>query len=174
MEASDTVNALVPDEPDMPPAKKGGRERRQHGRWKVTGAYVQVGEDRFPLVDISMGGFQMRGDNHGAFGAGVFTGSIIWPDGGRNGTVDFKARAVRTEPGSEMIGAAFQPMEGEQIDQLLAMLSAIEGRWRHDRERAERSVILRRRLRRLVASVSLIGILGGLGWVAWVLKPILF
>ncbi len=165
---------MVPVEPISASAKQGGRERRQHGRWKVTGAYVQVDGNRFPLIDISMGGFQMSGDSRDVGGNRIFEGTITWPDGGRNGTVDFKARAVRIEPDSEMIGVAFEPMEGEQIDQLLGMLSAIEAKWRYERERVERSGILRRRLRRLVASISIIGIVGGLGWVAWVLKPILF
>lgn len=168
-DAPDAMPAPVPE-----PAKKGGRERRHHGRWKVTGGFVKIGNIRFSLVDISMGGFQMRGDNRTVDAQGVFEGTIIWPDGGRHGQIDFKARAVRVEPDSEMIGAAFEPMEGKQIDQLLGMLSAIEGKWRSERERAERSEIFRRRLRRLVASVSIVGIMGGLGWVVWVLEPFLF
>lgn len=170
--ASDAMDATPAPAPA--PAKKGGRERRQHGRWKVTGGYVKVGNIRFSLVDISMGGFQMRGDNRSVGEAGIFEGSIVWPDGGRHGQIDFKARAVRVEPDSEMIGAAFEPMDGEQIDQLLGMLSAAEAKWRNERERAERAEIMRRRLRRLVASVSIIGIMGGLGWVVWVLEPLLF
>jgi hypothetical protein len=169
-EAIDTMVSKAPP----PPAKKGGRERRQHGRLKVTGGYVTVGNIRFSLVDISMGGFQMGGDNRRVNGTDIFEGTIIWPDGGRHGTVNFKARAVRVESDSELIGAAFEPMEGEQIDQLLGMLSAIEGKWRAERERAERAETRRRMLRRLVASISIIGIVGGLGWVVWVLEPFPF
>lgn len=133
-----------------------------------------MGNIRFSLVDISMGGFQMSDENRTVSGVGIFEGTIVWPDGGRHGTVDFKARAVRVEPDSEMIGAAFEPMEGEQIDQLLGMLSTIEGKWRAERERADRAGARRRILRRLVASISIIGIVGGLGWVVWILEPILF
>jgi hypothetical protein len=170
MEASEASEPAA----SVTPAKKGGRERRQHGRWKVTDGYVKVGNIRFSLIDISLGGFQMSGDNRTVRGVGIFEGSIIWPDGGRHGTVDFKARAVRVEQDSEMIGAAFEPMEGEQIDQLLAMLSTVEGKWRAERERAERAETRRRMLRRLVASISIIGIVGGLGWVVWILEPIIF
>lgn len=173
MEALEATGSVVSAEPEVP-AKKGGRERRQHGRWKVTGGYVKVGNIRFSLVDVSMGGFQMSGDNRTMSGTGIFEGTIVWPDGGRHGNVDFKARAVRVDPDSEMIGAAFEPMEGRQIDQLLGMLSAIEGKWRAERERAERAGTRRRMLRRLVASISTIGIIGGLGWVVWILRPLLF
>jgi hypothetical protein len=172
MEAAEAKEDMAFAEPAA--VKKGGRERRQHGRWKVNGAFVKVGNIRFSLVDISMGGFQMSGDNRTVSGAGVFDGSIVWPDGGRHGNLDFKARAVRIEAESEMIGAAFEPMEGQQIDQLLGMLSAIEGKWRAARERAERAEIRRRMLRRMVASISIIGIVGGLGWVVWILEPFLF
>jgi hypothetical protein len=173
MEAPEAIGIAASAELAVP-TKTGGRERRQHGRWKVTDAYVKVGNIRFSLVDISLGGFQMSGDNRTVNGAGIFEGSIVWPDGGRHGNVDFKARAVRIEADSEMIGAAFEPMEGKQIDQLLGMLSAIEGKWRATRERGDRAETRRRMLRRLVASISIAGIVGGLGWVVWVLKPILF
>jgi hypothetical protein len=154
--------------------EKSGRDRRQHGRWNIAGGYVKVGNIRFSLVDISMGGFQMRGDNRTVSGAGVFEGSIIWPDGGRHGTIDFKARAVRIEPEHELIGSAFEPMDGKQIDQLLGMLTTVEGKWRSERERSDRAEVRRRLIRRLVTSLSVIGIVGAIGWAVWLLEPVLF
>jgi len=146
-----------------------GRERRQHGRWKIVGAYVEIPDARFPLADISMGGFQLRGDKSTVKYGGIFNGSIVWPDGGWHSTIDFKARVVRVEPVYELVGVAFEPMDGKQIDQLLGMLTTVEGKWRCERERDDRAVTRRRFIRRLVIGLSVIRLAGAAGDAVWIL-----
>ncbi|MDA0340164.1 MAG: PilZ domain-containing protein [Proteobacteria bacterium] len=165
----ETSDADAPEPVAPVVATTDGRERRQHGRWKIVGAYVQISDTRFPLVDISMGGFQLRGDESTIDHDGIFSGSIVWPDGGRHNTVDFKARVVRVEPEHELVGIAFQPMDGKQIDQLLGMLTTVEGKWRGERERADRAVTRRRFIRRLVTGLSVIGLAGAAGYAVWIL-----
>lgn len=151
------------------PAKATGRDRRQHGRWQVEGAVVQIGNISFALVDISVGGFQMRGDKRTIPNSRVFEGTIVWPAAGKRGIVDFKARVVRVGGEDDLIAAAFEPLEGPQIDQLLGILTSIEAKWRHEREHAERVEARRKMIRRLVTGLSVMGIAGMAGYAVWIL-----
>jgi hypothetical protein len=73
-----------------------------------------------------------------------------------------------------LIGSAFEPMDGKQIDQLLGMLTTVEGKWRSQREKSDRAEARRRLIRRLVTGLSVIGIVGAIGWAVWLLEPVLF
>ena len=157
-----------------------GRDRRQHGRWRIEGAYAVIGEERWPLIDVSIGGFRARRPPDAPEPGRSFAGTIVWSDGRARGTLEFRARPVRVEPGAanegdgeedgegvDTLAAAFEPLDGREIDRLLALLSGIEAQRR--RERGPDPGAARRRRRRLLVFILVmlfaIGILAG-AWAA--------
>lgn len=77
------------------------------------------------------------------------------------------ATIVRIDDESDFVGAAFAPMEAEQIDAVLSMLSAIERDYLASRDAEERRLQFRKTLRRIaiIGGVFLAGVVGG--FVLW-------
>lgn len=82
----------------------------------------------------------------------------------------FRATVVRFDKHDRRIGIAFEPMEAEQIDGLLAILSSVERAYVNLREADQRRVELRRFVRRLVVAAVAGIALAAAGYAAWFMR----
>jgi hypothetical protein len=152
---------------ELPIAAGPGRDRREHNRWRIEGAMAQTDGRDWPLVDISIGGFQARDQGEQLTVGEEINGVILWATSTGEVNLEFKARLVRAEPQAGLFAAAFEILEGPQIDRLLNILSGIDSERRSQFERLDRS----RRRRQMIGRIgSFIAVLAGIAVVgagAW-------
>ena len=97
----------------------------------------------------------------------MIRGELCQSSGGTKVRMSLQAKVVRIDNGAGFVGAAFMPMEAEQIDALLNMLSAIERDYLASRDAEERRLAFYQTLRRvgIIGGVTLAGLVGG--YVLW-------
>lgn len=144
-----------------------GRERRRHGRWRVEGGHVAVSGQNWPLVDISIGGFQARAIGDLPPLSPDFEGNIVWRQGREAINFHFRASVVRRDAETGFLAAEFEPLEGEEIDTLLRMLSAIEEERYLKLEREQRAAARRIFLRRALVTGVALGSIGLAVYLFW-------
>ena len=152
------------------PAQSAGRDRRVHHRREAIKVWAQVDGGWYRVHDLSLGGLGLdRPVDRPGIGAPI-EGEIHSRAGARSWKTTFCATVVRLDDGDARIGVAFAPMEPEQIDGLLAILSAVEREYVMGREAELRGASLRRRLRQLgVGTLIVAGTLAA-GYAAWFMR----
>lgn len=165
-------NETPPFRAMAPPAERplSGRDRRVHHRREADLVWAQVDGGWYKIHDLSLGGLGLdRPVDDPGIGS-VIDGEIHSRAAGRPLRCSFQATVVRLDNDGARIGVAFTPMDAEQIDGLLAIMSAVEREYVRLREAALRREDLRRRLRRLViAAAATIGAVAA-GYAAWVMR----
>lgn len=162
-EDADMVTELVPSAEQIS-LDRSGRDRRQHGRWEVSGATVSIEDETFSVVDISIGGFQARIEG-GVFHVGQdLDGMLVRAGKSTRNHLDFSARIVRVDDESNLFAAAFEPLEGQQIDRLLSLLSSIDAERRKDKERMHRARDRGRRITRIAVAFTIVAVIAVGAW----------
>ncbi|WP_268245292.1 PilZ domain-containing protein [Thalassobaculum fulvum] len=152
------------------PLADGGRERRVHHRREAVKVWAQVDGGWYKVHDLSLGGLRLDRPVDSPGEGGVIEGDIHSRAGNRARQAGFSATVVRVEDDGQRIGVAFAPMADEQIDGLLAILSAVEREFVSAREAELRREELRRALRRLgVGSLIAAGVVTA-GFAAWFMR----
>lgn len=134
-----------------------GRERRVHHRREAGRVWAQVDGGWYKVHDLSLGGFGLDRPVENPTVGTVIDGEIHSRAGDRSRSSGFQGTVVRVDLDEGRIGVAFAPLEPDQIDGLLAILSAIEREFVNTEEAALRHAALWRRLRRLGIAVLTIG-----------------
>ncbi len=147
-----------------------GRERRVHHRREASRVWAQVDGGWYKVHDVSLGGLRLERPVDGPDIGGVIEGEIHSRAGNRQKHLAFRASVVRVEQETSRIGVAFTPMEAEQIDGLLAILSAVERDYVAFREAEHRVAALRRRLRRLAVIGAVTAGAAAAGYAVWFMR----
>lgn len=149
------------------PAPASGRDRRVHHRREAGRVWAQVDGGWYKVLDLSLGGLRIERPVDSPGIGGVIEGEIHSRAAGLKRQSSFRATVVRVGGDDDGIGVAFAPLEAEQIDGLLAILSAMERDFVDSRHAIVRQQELQRSLRRLsyVALAAVIAV--GLGYAAW-------
>ncbi len=156
--------------PTPAPVRSAGRERRVHLRREATRIWAQVDGGWYRVHDLSLGGLMLDRPVDGPDVGGTIEGEIHSRAGPRLTQTSFRATVVRHDERDGRIGIAFDPMEAEQIDGLLQILSSMERAYVSALEADQRRELLQRRLRRL-AVVAVVGaVVAGLGYGAWFMR----
>lgn len=152
------------------PRSAGGRDRRTHHRREVELVWAQVDDGWYKVYDLSLGGLGLdRPVDSPGIGVAI-EGEIHSRAAGRALRCSFEATVVRIDDGGARIGVAFTPMDADQIDGLLAIMSAVEREYVRVREAALRREELRRRLRRFaLASAAVLGAVA-VGYAVWIMR----
>ena len=151
-------------------APSGGRERRVHHRREATRVWAQVDGGWYRVHDLSLGGLMLDHPVDGPEVGGVIEGEIHSRATARPYQTSFRATVVRHDRHDSRIGIAFEPMEPEQIDGLLAILSSVERAYVTSREADQRRAELRRLLRRLAVAAAAGIVLVAAGYSVWFLR----
>jgi len=161
-----------PSDNVTPPAsaEESGRDRRVHYRRDAVKVWAQVDGGWYKVHDLSLGGLRLDRpvDNPGQ--GETIEGDIHSRAGNRARQTSFSATVVRVESDATRIGVAFAPMADEEIDGLLAILSAVEREFVAGREAERRRQELRRTLRRLATGVLIVAGVGAAGFAAWFMR----
>lgn len=158
-----TMNMPKVPNPEEAETASSGRERRRHHRRATQGLWADIDGERCTVRDLSLGGLSIQPPQaYRAVGQEV-RGELCHSSGGTTLRSDLHATIVRVDDESGFVGAAFEAMEGEQIDAVLSMLAAIERDYVASREAEERRLRFRKTLRRItiVGAVLLAGVAGG-------------
>ena len=129
-------------------------ERRRHHRRTTHRVWVEVGGSPCWIDDISLGGFQFtQADavSREEILDTTISGTLVYQDDRAMYRMPFQARVVRFDEESSSVGVAFEPLNDDQIDVLLQVISAIE---RAVDERRERDARLERRRKWLKYGVA--------------------
>lgn len=159
--------------PDAFPAPSrrpsSGRDRRVHHRREVARVWAQIDGGWYPVHDLSLGGLSVDRPVEAPDVGNAVEGEIHSRAGGRQHRSTFQATVVRIDDDGSRIGAAFLPMEPEQIDGLLSILASVEREFVEAREAELRHEAFRRRLRRLgiAAAVAIVAVAAG--YAAWMM-----
>ena len=145
-------------------AEESGRDRRVHHRRDAIKVWAQVDGGWYKVHDLSLGGLRLDRpvDNPGQ--GEIIEGDIHSRAGNRARQTSFSATVVRVE------SDAFAPMADEEIDGLLAILSAVEREFVAGREAEHRRQELRRALRRLAVGVLIVAGAVAAGLAAWFMR----
>lgn len=151
-------------------AEESGRDRRVHYRREAVKVWAQVDGGWYKVHDLSLGGLRLDRpvDNPGQ--GEVIEGDIHSRAGSRAHQTSFSATVVRVETDAKRIGVAFAPMEDEEIDGLLAILSAVEREFVASREAELRREQLQQALRRLGISALLLTGIAVAGFAVWFMR----
>lgn len=162
---------LPTDRLAMPvPARNAGRDRRVHHRREAIKVWAQVDGGWYRVHDLSLGGLGLeRPVDRPGIGTRL-EGEIHSRACSRNWKTSFSATVVRLDDGDSRVGVAFAPMEPEQIDGLLAILSAVEREYVMSREAELRSEALHRLLRQLGYGVLIAAGTVAAGYAAWLMR----
>lgn len=133
--------------------------------------WAQVDGRCYRVHDLSLGGLGFdRPDEAPGIGT-LIDGEIHSQAGDRPKQISFQATVVRVDERENRVGAAFTPMEAEQIDGLLAILSAVERDYATTLEAALHRAVLQRRRRRLAVAAIIITVgAGAFGYAAWFMR----
>lgn len=154
----------------MPAAiPSAGRDRRVHHRREATRVWAQVDGGWYRVHDLSLGGLMLDLPVDGPGIGGAIEGEIHSRAGNRPTQTSFRATVVRFDEDERRIGIAFEPMEAEQIDGLLAILSSMERAYVSALEADQRREGLQRLLRRLAVVAIGAGTLVAAGYAAWMM-----
>jgi len=140
-------SAALPSDETAETSVPSGRERRVHHRRAVVRVWAQIDGGWYKVHDLSLGGLAVDTPVDRPGIGSVIDGELHSRADDRQRQSTFRASVVRVE--SDRIGLAYEPMEPEQIDGLLSILSAIERDFVHTRVDILRREALRVRLRRL-------------------------
>lgn len=124
-----------------------GRERRVHHRRAVVRVWAQIDDGWYKVHDLSLGGLAVDTPVDRPRIGSMIDGELHSRADDRHRQSTFRASVVRVD--SDRIGLAYEPMEPEQIDGLLSILSAVERDFVHAQVDILRREALRVRLRRL-------------------------
>lgn len=160
-----TASMLAPEA-----AQTAGRERRVHHRREAHRVWAQVDGGWYRVHDLSLGGLALDRPVDGPDVGGIIEGEIHSRAGRRQSHIGFRAEVVRADDRDDRIGVAFEPMEAEQIDGLLAILSSVERDYVAAREADQRREDMRRRLRRLAVGALMAAGLVAAGYAAWIMR----
>lgn len=133
-----------------PAPATSGRERRQHHRRETRRVWVEVNGGWYRVLDLSLGGLRIEAPVDDFQEGEAFFGELHSRALGRSDQTGFEATVTRVELDNGALGAYFAPMAPDQIDTLLAILSAVEREFVEDLEAEERQVAFRQRLRRML------------------------
>jgi len=164
----DSPSFRAPALPAERPAS--GRDRRVHHRRDAELVWAQVDGGWYKVHDLSLGGLGLDRPVEAPGIGSVLGGEIHSRAAGRPLRCDFEATVVRLDDGGARIGVAFTPMEADQIDGLLAIMSAVERDYVQQRQAAQRGDALRHRLRRLAIVGAAVIVAIAAGYAAWVMR----
>lgn len=146
------------------------RERRVHHRREASRVWAQLDGGWYQVHDLSLGGLAIERPVDAPGIGGRIEGEIHSRAGNRPLQTGFSATVVRVDAREQRIGASFEPMEPEQIDRLLAIMSSVERDYVTALEADHRRVRLRRALRRLVIGTLAAACIVAAGFAAWFVR----
>lgn len=132
--------------------------------------WAQVDGGWYRVHDLSLGGLMLDMPVDGPDVGGAIEGEIHSRASDRPSQTSFRATVVRFDESDQRIGIAFEPMEAEQIDGLLAVLSSMERAYVSAREADLRRANMQRRLRRLAIATIVAAALVAAGSAAWFMR----
>ena len=132
--------------------------------------WAQVDGGWYKVHDLSLGGFGLDRPVERPDVGTVIDGEIHSRTGYRHLQSSFQATVVRVDEDDNRIGVAFAPLEPDQIDGLLAILSAVEREFIDAEEASLRSDALWRRMRRFGVTILVLGIAAAAGFAFWHLR----
>ena len=147
-----------------------GRERRVHHRREAGRVWAHVDGGWYKVHDLSLGGFGLDRPVERPDIGTLITGEIHSRAGNRNWHSSFEATVVRVDEDDNRIGVAFAPLGPDQIDGLLAILSAVEREFVDNEEAALRYAAFVRRLKRFGVAILFIATGVALGSAAWFMR----
>lgn len=147
-----------------------GRDRRVHHRREVELVWAEVDGGWYKVHDLSLGGLALDRPVDAPGIGSVIAGELHSRAAGRLLRCGFRATVARLDDGGARIGAAFVPMDADQIDSLLSIMSAVEREYVRVRQAAAKRDQMRRRLRRLAVIVAGMAAAVAAGYAAWYLR----
>jgi len=153
---------------ELQPQGNAGRDRREHHRRSTRRSWIEIAGQSCWVHDISLGGMRFETPAEPHHLEEPIAGELVYQDDRTMARLPFRARIVRIEHDGQLVGAAFEPFDDEQIDALLVILSSIERAFAEAREmemRQERRRLLLARLTRWLSIGTILALFALIGYL---------